>query len=87
MCVCPTAVERKLHLGVPKEVWKDQDVYIKKEHSGGVNDLFVLLCFIVLLFSSCVKGNSMESNFFDPARIEEIFIHFRVLQDEVRYNY
>ena len=43
MCVCPTAVERKLHLGVPKEVWKDQDVYIKKEHSGGVNDLFVLL--------------------------------------------
>ena len=52
VCVCPTAVERKLHLGVPKEVWKDQDVYIKKEHSGGgVNDLFVLLCFIVLLFS------------------------------------
>ena len=28
MCVCPTAVERKLHLGVPKEVWKDQNVYI-----------------------------------------------------------
>jgi hypothetical protein len=53
VCVCPTAVEGKLHLGVPKEVWKDQDVYIKKEHSGGggVNDLFVLLCFIVLLFS------------------------------------
>ena len=43
MCVCPTAVERKLHLGIPKEVWKDQDIYIKKEHSGGVNDLFVLL--------------------------------------------
>jgi len=35
VCVCPTAVEGKLHLGVPKEVWKDQDVYIKKEHSGG----------------------------------------------------
>ena len=35
VCVCPTAVERKLHLGVPKEVWKDQDVYIKEEHLGG----------------------------------------------------
>ena len=51
VCVCPTAVERKLHLGIPKEVWKGQNVYIKKEHSRGVNDLFILLCFIVLLFS------------------------------------
>ena len=57
VCVCPTAVEGKLHLGVPKEVWKDQDVYIKKEHSGGVNDLFVLLFFCFPSVSKEIQWN------------------------------
>ena len=38
--------------------------------------------FVSLVYQRKFDGTEL----FGPARIEEIFIHFRVLQDEVHYN-
>ena len=89
VCVCVLLQWKENFTQVsPRKYGKIKTYILRKSTQGGVNDLFILLlCFIVLLFSQCIKGNSIEPNCLDPARIEEIFIHFRVLQDEVRYNY